>query len=108
MEQRILASGHEGGNPTQMRVVSHFEVLRVLRFYQLCGTAEPNDPNEDAPFYAAHQCVLKKGRQSPCGDCVPLHELQLLPQSPDVARHARNGSGITDHLWTKAEIVELM
>jgi hypothetical protein len=51
---------------------------------------------------------FKKGRELGSGSGALLHALQLLPDSPNASRHLSNGSGISDHVWSLAEVISLL
>jgi IS1 family transposase len=49
--------------------------------------------NVDAPIYSAHQRIFKEVRKPRARAGALFHVLQLLPDSPDIARDACDGSG---------------
>ena len=53
----------------------------------------PHPTRAHAPLHPPDQQLLKKDRQPRRRDRASLHALQLLPDSPNLARHASDGSG---------------
>ena len=62
--------------------------------HQFCRAAEFDDADGDSALYPLDQCVLKEAGQSESRVCLALRVLQFLPDTPDVACHASNGSGV--------------
>ena len=62
------------------------------RIYLVRRAPEPHHAHEHTPLYPSDECHLKEGRKSRGGRRASLHELQLLPHSPDVEGDACDGS----------------
>src|ERR1035441_2496778 len=70
---------------------SHGETRSRQDLHVARRETEFDDPNADAPAHAVDECVLEEVGE-PVGCVLPaLRLLQLLPDSPDVARHTCNG-----------------
>ena len=72
---------------------NHRKTAPGKHFHQLLGTSEFDAPNEQSAAHAADQCLFKDSGESPALAGDPFPALQLLPDSPNLARDTRNGSG---------------
>ena len=61
-----------------------------------------------ASIYAVDEWIFKEAGKSRARNCDSLHALQLLSDSSHFARHAIDGSRISDHVWSLDEVIALL
>lgn len=71
---------------------NHRDAEGTAHFYQLRRTSESHHANANAPFYAAHECILEEGRKSRTRRRDSLHALQFLQSSSNFESDASDGS----------------
>ncbi len=65
----------------------------VPDLHQSRRAAEPHHPDDVPPVHPADECFQQEIGKPKSGPGAALRVLQLLPDSPDFAGHARDGGG---------------
>ncbi len=76
--------GNTGSGERQPRYRPHLHFA--------CGALQPNASHGDSPLYPVNERLQQEDGEPQGRDCVTSGLLQLLPDSPEFARHSCYGS----------------
>jgi hypothetical protein len=90
----------QGGNQRQARSQPYFNQLR--------GAPESQYENVHAPIHEIDEWIQQETRERRARAGPLFHVLQLLPDSSDLAGDTAMEAGVSDHVWSFEEVINLL